>query len=324
MRDETGKDRVFGAPADSTDSDWSQAPYLVFSGFSMGTADVVPGVSGGTMAVVCGIYERLLAAIASVGPKSATLLLKGRLRAAIAPIHWRFLSALLLGVALGIALMVKVVRLPQLIAEQPKYVYAVFFGLVLASAVMLARHIPRWSAARLGSLAFGAAFGFAVVNLVPVATPESPWFLFLSGMVAICAMVLPGISGSFVLLILGKYAYVLNALGELDLAVMVPFALGCAVGITTFSRVVSWSLARWHDTVMAGLVGLLIGSLWRIWPYQELTTVIVRHKPRVVSAEPFWPGGFEIGVVLLAVAGAALVFGLEWAARRRGSATLTG
>jgi len=316
MRDETDMDPALDSP-ESADSEWSQAPYLVFSGFSMGTADVVPGVSGGTMAVVLGIYERLLAAIASVGPKSATALLKGRLGDALAPIHWRFITALLVGIALGIGLMVKVVRLPHLIEAQPKFVYAIFFGLVLASAVMLARHIPRWSAGKVISLVVGASFGLAVVNLVPVETPESSWFLFLSGMVAICAMVLPGISGSFVLLILGKYAFVLNALGELDMTVMVPFALGCAVGLTTFSRVVSWALARWHDTVMAGLVGLLIGSLWRIWPYQELTTTIVRHKPRVVASEPFWPGGLEIDVVLLGLTGVVLVFVLEWVAQRR-------
>jgi putative membrane protein len=301
----------------AADASGANAPYLVLSGFAMGTADVVPGVSGGTMAVVMGIYEQLLAAIASVGPRSAGLVLKGRLGAALAEIHWRFLLALGSGIALGIAVMVKIVGLPRLIEEQPKYVYAAFFGLVLASAVMLARRIPRWTAPRALALVVGALVGLAVVNLVPVATPESAWFVFLSGVVAICAMVLPGISGSFVLLILGKYAYVLNAVGELDLSVIVPFALGCALGLAGFSRVVSWALARWHDTVMAGLVGLLLGSLWRIWPYQQLTTVIVRDKPRVIAAEPYLPQSLEWQVVLLTAIGLALVFALEWAAARR-------
>jgi len=317
MRDEDDAGWGAAGPATEDDREGFRGPYFVFSGFAMGSADVVPGVSGGTMAVVLGIYEQLLAAIASVGPKSLGALFRGRLGKALKSIHWRFLCALVTGIALGIALMVKVVRLPQLLQEQPKYVYAVFFGLVLASAAMLGRRIPRWSISRAAALALGAAFGFAVVNLVPVETPESPWFLFLSGVVAICAMVLPGISGSFVLLILGKYAYVLNALGELDLAVIVPFALGCGIGLATFSRVVSWALSRWHDGVMAGLVGLLVGSLWRIWPYQQLTTTIVRHKPRVIAAQPYWPTGLEPAVVLLFVAGVALVLALELVAQRR-------
>jgi putative membrane protein len=300
------------------DAAGAHAPYLVFSGFAMGTADVVPGVSGGTMAVVMGIYEQLLAAIASIGPHSGALLLKGRPKAALAEVHWRFLVALGSGIALGIGVMVKIVGLPRLIEEQPKFVYAAFFGLVLASAIMLGRRIASWTGSRALSLLLGALAGFAVVNLVPVATPESTWFVFLSGVVAICAMVLPGISGSFVLLILGKYAYVLNAVGDLDLAVIVPFALGCALGLAGFSRVVSWALARWHETVMACLVGLLLGSLWRIWPYQELTTVIVRDKPRVIAAEPFLPQNLEWNVVLLVAAGMALVFALEWFAARRG------
>ena len=230
--------------AASDDISWSRAPWVTFSGFAMGTADVVPGVSGGTMAVVLGVYRRLLAAIASAGPASLVALGRGRLRQALAPIHWRFLGALGLGIALGVGLMVKVVRLPHLVESRPKLVYAVFFGLVLASAAMLIRWIPRWTPRRALALVAGAAFGWMVVNLVPVETPDSAWFLFLSGVVAICAMVLPGISGSFVLLILGKYAFVLGALGNLEWRVIVPFAAGCAVGLASFARVVSWSLAR--------------------------------------------------------------------------------
>ena len=145
-----------------------------------------------------------------------------------------------------------------------------------------------------GALVAGAALGFAVVNLVPVATPEHPAFIFLCGTIAISAMLLPGISGSFILLILGKYAYVLGALGKLDLGVILPFVAGCAVGILVFSRLLKWLLDRWHDTVLAGLIGLLIGSLWRIWPYQTLETVVVREKPRVIGATPFFPEAIDI------------------------------
>jgi putative membrane protein len=150
-----------------------------------------------------------------------------------------------------------------------------------------------------------------VVNLVPVETPEASWFVFLSGVIAICAMVLPGISGSFILLILGKYAYVLTALAEANFKVIIPFALGCALGIAGFSRAVGWLLTRWHDTVMAGLVGLLIGSLWRIWPYQHIVTTMVRDKPRVLEAVPFVPPDFEAAVLVLGLAGVAAVVVLE-------------
>src|SRR5690606_4463427 len=129
-------------------------------------------------------------------------------------------------------------------------------------------------------------------NLVPVATPDHPLFIFFCGAIAICAMLLPGISGSFILLILNKYSYVLSALGALDFKVIVPFALGCLTGLMSFSRLLKWLLDQYRDTVMAGLVGLLLGSLWRIWPYQRIEEIVVRGKPRVIGAEPFVPDGF--------------------------------
>lgn len=299
---------------------WSDAPYIVGSGFCMGTADIVPGVSGGTMAVAMGIYRQLLGAITSIDVQAVGALVRFKLPEVLARVHWRFLMMLATGMALGIGTMVKVVALPTLIQTNPTPVYATFFGLVLSSAFILARRIPHWGAARVASLVFGAVLGFTVVNLVPVQTPEAPWFIFFSGTVAISAMLLPGISGSFILLILGKYAYVLDALARLDLGVIVPFALGCGLGVVAFSRVVGWALSRWHDTVLAGLVGLLIGSLWRIWPYQKLTTVIVRDKPRVIGSEPFVPASAEPLVIGLFIAGVVAVIALEWFASRRAEA----
>jgi putative membrane protein len=272
------------------------------------------------MALAMGIYRQLLVAIASVGGDSLRHLVAGRLRAAWAPIHGRFLLSLAIGIGLGVALMVKIVRLPELIESRPQQVYAVFFGLVLASAFVLARGIPAWPPRRWVAFASGIAAGLAVVNLVPVDTPDGGWFLFLSGVVAICAMVLPGISGSFVLLILGKYAFVLAAVSRLDLGVILPFAGGCLVGITTFSRVLAWTLARWHDTVLAALVGLLVGSLWRIWPYQELTTMVVRGKVRALGARPVLPDALDAEVVALALAGVGAIALLEGLAARRRTA----
>lgn len=299
------------------------APYTVFSGFCMGSADVVPGVSGGTMAVALGIYHQLLAAITSANKEAVMSLLRFDLKKVFATVHWRFLGALLAGVATGIVVMVKGVKLPELIAPESAHrtlVYAVFFGMVLGSAGTLSRHVSIWTPGRYGALALGALFGFAVVNLVPVDTPTHPAFIFLCGAIAICAMLLPGISGSFILLILGKYAYILGALGKLELMVILPFVLGCATGLLSFSRLLKWLLDRFHDTMLATLIGLLVGSLWRIWPYQELTVKVVREKPRVLGAKPFFPESLDPKVIVALIVGIAFVIGLEVYASRKAKA----
>lgn len=300
-----------------------EVPYTVFSGFCMGTADVVPGVSGGTMAVALGIYHQLLAAITSANREAVAKLLKFQLKDVLAIVHWRFLVSLLCGVGLGIGLMVKVVKLPHLLEPESPHrplVYAIFFGMVLGSAFTLSRHLASWKALQYAAMVVGAGVGFAVVNLVPVATPDHAAFLFLSGAIAICAMLLPGISGSFILLILGKYAYVLGAVGELNFGIIVPFALGCVVGILSFSRLLKWLLDRWHDTMLAGLIGLLVGSLWRIWPYQALETIVVREKPRVISATPFLPEALDLTLLGGFLAGVVFVVALEIYATKRKAA----
>ncbi len=303
------------------DIEKKDVPYTVFSGFCMGTADVVPGVSGGTMAVALGIYHQLLAAITSIGKDAVAALLKRDLKGLFAVVHWRFLLALVSGIGLGVALMVKVVKLPEMVEAASPHrplVYAIFFGMVLASALILGRHVNAWSLARVVLLLVGGVIGFAIVNLVPVETPEHPLFIFFSGAIAICAMLLPGISGSFILLILNKYAYVLGALSKLDLLVIIPFALGCLAGLLSFSRFLKWLLDRWQESVLACLVGLLIGSLWRIWPYQTLTEVVVRDKARVIGATPYLPDSLDPALVAGLVAGIVFVIGIEvYATRRR-------
>ncbi|HHH31074.1 MAG TPA: DUF368 domain-containing protein, partial [Polyangiaceae bacterium] len=241
------------------DIEASGVPYTVFSGFCMGSADVVPGVSGGTMAVALGIYHQLLAAITSANRTALKALVRLEIKKLLGIVHWRFLAALLTGVLLGVALMVKVVELPTMVVASSPHrplVYAIFFGMVLSSAVVVGRLIQRWGPPRVGALVLGVGVGLAVVNLVPVETPEHPFFIFMCGTIAICAMLLPGISGSFVLLILGKYAYILGSLGKLDLMVILPFVLGCLVGLLSFSRLLKWLLDTWHDTVLASLIGL--------------------------------------------------------------------
>lgn len=299
------------------DMEWSEAPYIAASGVCMGSADVVPGVSGGTMAVALGIYRRLLAAIESIDSRALRALISLRFAKLFELVHWRFLVTLVAGIGAAVVIMVKVVKLPHLIDAHPSYVYGAFFGLVLASALVLVRRLPHWTPAAGASLVVGVGLGFAIVNLVPVQTPENPLFVFLCGALAICAMILPGISGSFVLLILGKYEYVIGALGHLDLMVIVPFAAGCAAGLLSFARLLGWMLDRWHDPMVAMLTGLLIGSLWRIWPYQHLEKTLVRGKMRVIEATPFWPESFELSVLLLLIAGFVAVTVIEQLAARR-------
>jgi len=170
------------------------------------------------------------------------------------------------------------------------------------------------------ALLLGAAVGFGVVNMIPADTPTHPMFIFFCGAVAICAMLLPGISGSFILLIMRKYAYILGALSTLKLSVILPFTAGCAVGLLGFSRLLNWLLKRWHDTVLATLVGLLFGSLWRIWPYQQIRYEEVREKLRPVQATPHLPESFELSLWALFVVGIALVLAIEWYATRQRAA----
>jgi len=292
----------------------------VLKGMCMGAADVVPGVSGGTMALILGIYERLLDAIRHVDLHFARLVLRGRLREAAT--HADFVFLLLLGSGIFCALMffTRVVSLPRLIVERPELVYSLFFGLIVASVAVLVARLRPLGAAAPGWMLLGAVLGLAIVNLVPMQTPTASWFIFLCGALAICAMILPGVSGSFVLLVLQKYAYVFDALGRLDLGVIVPFALGCATGIAAFSRALGWLLARYHDVTLLVIVGVLTGSLWSIWPFQERVYEVVRGKERLIGSTPTLPQSWDAtawGAVALALAGVLAVGALHVVAMRR-------
>lgn len=295
------------------------------SGFAMGTADVVPGVSGGTMAVACGIYEQLLAAIASINGKSLGALARLQLKDFFAMVHFRFLVSLVVGLFTAVVVMVKIVGLPQLLITAPTLVYAVFFGLVLASVFILGKTVS-WGLREVTCLVIGSGLGFAIVNLVPVDMPGSPLHMVFYGIVAISAMLLPGISGSFILLVLGQYERVMTAIEGLihldwsALLIVVPFAVGCLLGIGAFSRVVAWLLAHHHSPVVAGLCGLLVGSLWRIFPYQRTVTQEVRGKVKVVEATPYLPETWDLAVPVLVVLGFLTVFGVEYLATRRSRA----
>lgn len=286
----------------------------------MGAADVVPGVSGGTMALILGIYQRLLEAIRAFDVKLVRLVAARSFREAAAHVDLVFLIPLGVGILGAILFFTRVVSLPRLLHEHPEQIYALFFGLILGSIIVLERAQGPKRARELVSLAAGTLLGLLVVNAVPFETPVDSWFIFLSGALAICAMILPGISGSFILLLLRKYEYVFNAIGHFDFAVIVPFALGAATGLALFSRLLVWLLKHHYRVTLAAIVGMLVASLWVLWPFQERTYELIRGREQLVFSTPVWPsqvGGAEILAALLCAAGVAAVFALDSLARRR-------
>ena len=286
----------------------------------MGTADVVPGVSGGTMAFILGIYQRLLAAIRAFDLTALKLVVTGRFADAARHVDLVFLVALFGGTAVALGVFTRVIPLPQLIVSHPQYVYALFFGLIAASIVVLLRGLGRINGVEWIALLGGAVAGGLIVTLVPTETPETSWFVFIAGAIAITAMILPGISGSFILLVLQKYAYIFDAVGRLELSILIPFALGCMTGLMAFSRVLTWLMAHYYRYTLVAICGILVASMWKIWPFQERTYVTVRGKERLIDSTPMWPTelGLEAGGAIgLVVIGFAAVWLLHIYASKR-------
>ncbi|MBX3050586.1 MAG: DUF368 domain-containing protein [Caldilineaceae bacterium] len=294
---------------------------LVAKGFVMGSADVVPGVSGGTMAFILGIYEELIQSIrAAARPPFWKALTGLRMGEALTAVNAGFLIALFGGIVLAILSLAK--GLEWLLVNQPVYLWSFFFGLVLASVWTVSKRIPRWSPLLAGALLVGAVAAYIVVGLVPLQTPESAWYLFLSGALAICAMILPGISGSFILVLLGKYQFVLAAVNDRDLMTIAIVGAGAVVGIVTFAQVLGWLFKRYHDLAVALLTGLMVGSLRKIWPWKEvLATITDRHGALIPTVEAnVLPATFGSEVLIalgLAIAGFAVVLLLDRLANQK-------
>ncbi|MGD8425971.1 MAG: DUF368 domain-containing protein [Balneolaceae bacterium] len=253
----------------------------------MGSADIVPGVSGGTMALIVGIYTRLIDAIRSFDLRFVKRLLTFKVKLAARDVDWRFLVMLLSGIVCAFLFFTKVVPLQVYMFTNPELVFGLFFGLILGSIFILAKAIDGFNWMHGLMIFIGTGIGLWVVTLVPTDTPESPVFIFLSGSIAICAMILPGISGSYLLLILRKYDFILSQVSKLGtsetidgLLALLPFVLGAIFGIAIFSRVLSWLLNRYSNQTLAVLIGFLIGSLYVIWPYQHrsYTEIVTNHR----------------------------------------------
>ncbi len=243
----------------------------------MGAADVVPGVSGGTMAFILGIYKELVDSIRVVGrPAFWRPILAWRWREALQVLNWPFLLAVASGIGLAVISLAR--GLEWLLIHHPVLLWGFFFGLVLGSALMVSRRVKQWRLPLWGALIGGAIGAYLIVGLVPLQTPDTWWFLLFSGALAICAMILPGISGAFILLLLGKYHTVLNAINQRDVVTLAFVIVGAAIGLVSFAQLLGWLFRRYHDVTVALLIGLMLGSLRKVWPWKTtLATISDSH-----------------------------------------------
>lgn len=310
---------------------------IAVKGACMGAADVIPGVSGGTIAFIMGIYDEFVSSIASVNTEAMRLLFSGKFREFWKHINGNFLLAVILGIGLSVVALAGLMQM--LLGSFPIQTWAFFFGLIVASSIFILRGISGWKMREGLFLVLGMVLGVVICTLSPTQTPEGLWFIFLSGAIAICAMILPGISGSFILLILGKYQYIMSCISDLvagvdfgrNLLIMGVFLIGAAVGILGFSKFLHWLLARWNKETLIVLAGFIIGSLVKVWPWSNVEAIVCSQFPELATMAESLPDGIPaeivnqymdsadlhiVGAVIFALIGFSLVTGIEIAGRR--------
>ncbi|AWK83881.1 DUF368 domain-containing protein [Photobacterium damselae] len=289
-------------------------------GMAMGAADVVPGVSGGTIAFITGIYDTLLESIRRINPKLISVLKEKGLKGAFEHVNGAFLIALFAGILTSIFTLARFIT--WMLHTHPIPLWSFFFGLIIVSVIHMLKQVDRWALTRFIAVILGAAFAYGITVVNPVSMDPTPVNIVIAGAIAICAMILPGISGSFILLLLGMYAPILGAAKSMDVVTLGLFAMGCVVGLLTFSHVLSWILRNYRDIALTFLTGLMIGTLGKIWPWKEtLTWRINSHGEQVPLVEQnLSPFNFEhvtgqpalLGYAVVAmILGIAIVWGLE-------------
>ncbi len=287
----------------------------------MGAADVVPGVSGGTIAFITGIYEEFLASIGAINIKLLQILRKDGLKAAWKTVNGNFLLAIFAGIAISVLSLAK--AFSWLLKEHPVLVWAFFFGLVGASIWMVLKQVKVRSMINPLFFVLGAGIAYLITELPLTDGPKEEWFVFVSGAIAICAMILPGISGSFILLLLGMYEYVLDAVNNKDILILGVLAAGCLTGLLSFSRLLSWLFKKFHDQTVLVMAGFLLGSMNKIWPWKETVRTRINSKGEEVpfiqennlpEDASMWQG------MALIVAGAILLLLLDRLGRRNQAA----
>ncbi|MBO0322083.1 DUF368 domain-containing protein [Muricauda sp. CAU 1633] len=295
--------------------------FITLKGMAMGAADVVPGVSGGTIAFISGIYEELITSINAINLSLFTTLKKEGLKAAWNKVNGNFLLALFLGIFISVLSLAKF--LSWLLENEPILLWSFFFGLVLASIFFVGKEITKWNLGAVVVLILGAAVAFFITELPPSENVDSLPYLFLSGALAVCAMILPGISGAFILVLLGSYKTILDAVHERDIKIILTVAVGAIFGLLSFARLLKWMFNHYKDITLALLTGFILGSLNKIWPWKKvLQTKTFGEKTIVVDDMNVWPSAFEgdnqlILAIILAMIGFSLIFILEKVASKK-------
>ena len=290
--------------------------FLSLKGIAMGAADVVPGVSGGTIAFITGIYEELLNTINTFNLGAIKKLKTEGIKGFWKHINGNFIVALFLGIGISIASLAKIIT--YLMANQAILLWAFFFGLIVSSIYLVGKKVSKWNLSKIVGLIIGTGIAFYITLLPPMENPTALWYVFISGAIAICAMILPGISGSFILLLLGSYELILTSIKDLKLTIITVFASGCIVGLLSFSKLLSWMFKKYHDLTIAILTGFLIGSLNKIWPWKEtISTRINSHGKTVpfiqnnISPADFNGDNQLIFALIMAIIGLGLILFLE-------------
>lgn len=294
---------------------------LALKGSAMGAADVIPGVSGGTIAFMTGIFEELVGSINSFDSTAVRLLFTGKIKEFWKHINGSFLMAVGSGILLSVITLAKVML--YLLNNHPIETWAFFFGLIVASSIFILRGVKGWDLLSVLFTIFGIILGVTVCTLSPTETPNDLWFIFLSGAIAICAMILPGISGSFILLILGKYEYIMESISRLtagDMATALPvigvFGMGAATGIISFSKFLHWLLGKFHKQTLLVMAGFIIGSLVKVWPWSNIEAIKASRFPHIPEkALVLIPAELVdmhyVGAIIFAFIGFFLVSGVE-------------
>ena len=308
---------------------------ITVKGACMGAADVIPGVSGGTIAFIMGIYDEFVGSIARIDTEAVKMLLSGRIRDFWKHINGNFLVSIICGIGLSVIALAGLMQM--LLSDYPIQTWAFFFGLIVASSIFILRGISGWKLREMLLVIGGVILGVTVCTLSPTQTPDALWFIFLSGAIAICAMILPGISGSFILLILGKYEYIMGVITGLfsgnfasNFLILCVFLIGAVVGILGFSKFLNWLLARWNKETLIVLAGFIIGSLVKVWPWSNPAAIVTSQFPELAPIAESLHGELpaEIvnqymasvdmhigGAILFALIGFFLVTGIEIAGK---------
>jgi putative membrane protein len=297
--------------------------WLYAKGLAMGVADLIPGVSGGTIAFVTGIYDDFMAAASCLDHHLLKLIVTFRIKEAILRVPLHFIIPLAAGILTSIFSMARLMH--YLLTEHPLPTWGFFFGLIVSSIIIISKKLDSpYSPLSLLMVGLGAIFAYLVVGMIPVETPSQLWFIYLCGIIGITAMILPGISGSFLLLMMGKYEYITAAVkspfGDGNFIILVVFSLGCATGLVSFSKFLKYVLQRYHNITMCFLTGVLVGSLRKVWPWKEvIQKEMIGGKMRIMQEANLWPMDYDFNFMLTLVmmaVGVSLVLVLERIASR--------